>query len=157
MSEMRRSARSLVESRSERFVSRHEPGESQRRLAAALERLGPARTLRFDYAWEEEEGRPVLVARYAPAPKTQRFISALSLGLASLVAASAWAIVSTHASASVAFLLPMTAALAILGLPFLILGLASNRAAEEAVIAKALRVALRDEEARFPPARSRED
>ncbi|MEO7811304.1 MAG: hypothetical protein ABIR73_04585 [Usitatibacter sp.] len=148
MSEMRRAARSLVESRTERFRSRHDAGESHRRLAAALETLRSRRAVRFAHAWEEEEGRPVLVATYSPAPKTQRFMSALSLGMALLVAASAWAMLSPEASRSITYLLPIITVLVILGAPLLILAMASNRAAEEAIIGKALRVALAVEEER---------
>jgi hypothetical protein len=157
MSEMRRSARRLVESRSERFVSRHDLVESQRRVAAALGKLDPSRSLRLDYAWEKEEERPVLVATFAPAPNTRRLMSALSLCMALLIGASAWAIFSRDVSTSAAFLLPMITALAILGLPLMILALASRRAAEEAVISKALRAALLGEEAGFPAIRSWED
>ncbi len=152
MSDMRRAARGLVETRSERFESLHSAEESRRRLVETLARLGTPRAVRFTQQWEMAEGRPVLVAQFAPPPGTQRFLKALSLGMALLLAASGWALFSGQASGSAAFLLPMITVLAILGFPFLVLALASNREADESRIRRAIRIALRDEQERLPPA-----
>jgi len=61
------------------------------------------------------------------------------------------ALSSEEAGGTTAFLVPMITVLAVLGLPFLVLGLASQREADESRIRKAIRVALMDEEEAFPP------
>ena len=155
MSEMRRAARSLVETRTERFESLHGLEESRRRLDDGLERLRPWRTVDFTRRWDTESARPILLATFAAPPRTQRLLKALSFGMAMLVAVSAWAMLSREVSGVTAFLLPLVAALAILGFPFLVLGLASARQADESRIRKAIRVALLDEHGREAP--SRED
>ena len=137
-----------MESRCERFRSPHGPEDSRHRVEEALKALRPARAVDVSYEWEEEEGDPVLVTRFAPPARTTRFLKALSGGMAMLVAASAWAMVSPQASGAVVVLLPMITVLAILGFPILVLALASNRAAEEATIRRTLRAALQDAEER---------
>lgn len=149
MSEMKRVARALVEVRSERFESRHALAPSQARLAEALARARAGGSTVFTSAWSEEGGRVALDARFAPPTGTQRLLKVLSIGMALAVAASVWAI-ATQAGA-LRFLLPLSTALAILALPFVALGLGSQREAEEARIRKAIRVALLDEEERLPP------
>ena len=150
MSGMRSAAKGLVETRSESFESRHPEGESRSRLQAALAGV-PVRQAGLETRWESRDGRTVLVAQFKPSPRTQRFLRALSVGMALLVAAGVWALVSEEAAGSTAFLVPMIAVLAILGLPFLVLGLASQREADESRIRKAIRVALMDEEETYPP------
>ena len=149
MSELRRAARALVENHSERFESRHGLEESKARLAAALERVGASGSTVFTPAWEMHEARPVLDARFAPPGRTLRILKVLSLGMTLAVAASAWAIVSQEGA--LRFLLPLFTVLATLALPFVALGLGSQRAAEEARIRRAIRIALLDEEERLPP------
>jgi hypothetical protein len=151
MSDMRRAARGLVESRTERFPSAHPVEESRRRLEAALPRAAAGRHVSFEPRWESHPDGPVLEATFAPVPRTLSFMKALSLGMALLVVASAWAVVSEEASGTTAFLVPMITVLATLGFPFLVLGLASQREAEEARIRRVIRVALLDEEERWPP------
>ena len=153
MSEMRRSARGLVETRTLTVESRHPLEESQRRLAAVLERMPMKPPPRA--TWQAEGAEVTLVAEIPPSPGTKAFLQALSLGMAMLVAASAWALM--RESGALAFLLPLTTVLAILGFPMLVLALASQREAREAVFAKALRVALRDEEAGYRKAKRWED
>ena len=143
MSDMRRAARGLVEARSERFESRYPLEESQRRLAAVLAKT-PVKHLRFSSSWQSQGAEAALLAGFAPSPKTQALLKALSIGMALLVAASIWAWTSRESAGSVAFLLPIITVLAVLGFPFLVLGLASHREAEEARIRKAIRVALQD-------------
>ena len=150
MSGMRSAAKGLVETRSERFESRHPEAESRQRLQQALAEV-PVRKTWLETRWESREGKAVLVAEFRPSPRTQRFLNALSIGMVALVAASAWALASEDAGGSTAFLLPMVTVLAVLGLPFLVLGLASQREADESRIRKAIRVALMDEEEGFPP------
>lgn len=150
MSGMRSAAKGLVETRSESFESRHPEAESRARLQRALAGV-PVRQTGLETRWESRDGRPVLVATFKPSPTTQRFLEALSVGMALLVAASVWALVSEEAGGSSAFLVPMITVLAILGFPFLILALASQREADESRIRKAIRVALMDEDEAYPP------
>lgn len=150
MSGMRSAAKGLVETRSESFESRHPETESRARLQIALAAV-PVRQTSLETQWQSRDGRPVLVALFKPSPRTQRFLQGLSVGMALLVAASAWALVSDKVAGSAAFLVPMIAVLAILGFPFLVLGLASQREADESRIRKAIRVALLDEDQAFPP------
>ena len=149
MSELRRAARALVEKHSERFESRHGLEESKARLAAALDRVGASTSTVFTPAWEMQEARPVLEAQFAPPGRTLRILKVLSLGMTLAVAASAWAIVSQEGA--LRFLLPLFTVLATLALPFVALGLGSQRAAEEARIRRAIRIALLDEGERLPP------
>lgn len=153
MSEMRRAARGLVEPRTLTFESRHPLEESQRRFAAVLERVPidpPPRA-----SWQSTGAVATLSAEFPPSPRTKSFLSALSLGLAMLIAASAWALM--RESGTLAFLLPLTTALAILGFPMLVLALASQREAREATFARAVRAALRDEDERYPPPKRWDD
>ena len=155
MSELKRAARSLVETRTERFESRHGVEESGRRLNEALERIGPAGATTFTTRWGEENGHATLEARFAPVPRTQRLLQVFSLGMSLAVAASAWAIATQEGPLQ--FALPLFTLLAILALPFVALGLASHRDAAEARIRRAIRVALLDEPERLPPAQRWED
>jgi len=157
MSEMRRAARALVERRVERIVSLHPVEESKARLAAALARAGapPTHTV-FTPTWTADGTRAVLEAAYAPAPRTASRLRTLSVVMAIAVAASIWA-VATQEDGTLRFLLPLGTAFAVLAVPYIALGLGSQRAAEEAGIARAIRVALLDEEERFPKAQRWED
>jgi hypothetical protein len=155
MSEMKRAARALVETRSERFESLHDLAQSKARLDAALSRMGVERSSVFTSRWIEEGGRAVLEARYAPPARTLRLLQGLSLGMALAVAASAWAI--TAWEGPMQFALPLFTALAILALPFVALGLGSQREAHEARLRRAIRTALRDEPERMPPPQQWED
>ena len=156
MSSMRSAAKGLVETRRERFESRHTLDESRRRLEAAAAKLAPLKSVRFTPSWTQDQGRAVLDAEFAPTAGTGRLLNALSIGMALLVAASAWAMIASDAGAA-SFLLPLITVLAILGLPFLALGLASQRDADESRLRKAIRVALLDEEERLPPAKKWDD
>ena len=149
---MRSAAKGLVEHRRERFRSRHPLEESQRRLAAALAGAQVRGATRFATEWATQDGVTILEARFDPSPGTQRFLKASSVGMALLVAASVWAVASEDVNGSVAFLVPLFTVLAVLAFPFVALGLASQRDAEEARIRKAIGVALRDDDQGFPPA-----
>lgn len=149
MSEMRQAARRLVETRTESFASRHAPGESQRRLDAALAKL-PERERAFKAAWSGGEGgAATLTATFEPSPGTVRYLKMLSLAMALLIAAAAgsW----FQEDRALAWMATITAALAFLGFPFVILGLASHQDAREARIRRAIRVALQDEDEKLPP------
>ena len=155
MSELKRAARSLAETRTERFESRHGLAESKARLEDAIKRIGESGSTVFTTAWREEAGRAVLDATFAPTPRTQQVLKALSLGMALAVALSAWVVATQEGPAQ--FMLPIFTVLAILGLPFVALGMASQRDAIEARMRRAIRVALLDEAERLPPQQRWED
>ena len=142
MSEMRRAARGLVEPRTLTFESRHPLDESQRRFAEVAARVPISPPPRV--SWQSAGAVATLSAEFPPSPRTKSFLSAVSLGMAMLIAASVWALM--RESGALAFLLPLTTGLAILGFPMLVLALASQREAREATFARAVRAALRDEE-----------
>lgn len=142
----RRAARALVERSTERFESRHGLDESRARLEAQLARARPGAHVVFTPKWTADGDRAVLDAEFAPAAATQRVLRLVSLSLALLVAASAWAIFSSQESAVLRFLLPIATLLAMLGMPLAVAGLGSQREAAEARIRKAIRAALVDEE-----------
>jgi hypothetical protein len=155
MSEMRRVAKALVETRTERFESLHGRDESKARLARALGRVGDHAATLAEYTWSEVDGRAVLDVRFAPPPRIPRLLKLLSGAMAGLVAASAWAIAMQDGA--LRFLLPLFTAFAILAVPMVALGLGSQRAADESRIARAIRTALRDEEERMPKQQAWED
>lgn len=155
MSELRRAARALVETRIERFESRHPLEESKTRLATAMEHVPAPRSSVYASEWREEEGRVLLEARFAPTLKTKRLLQGFSIAMALLVAASVWAVATQEGALK--FLLPLFTVLSILALPFVSLGMGSQRAAEESRVLKAIRVALLDEEARPPPQRWKDE
>jgi len=155
VSELKRAARALVETRSERFESLHGLAESKSRLEKALESIGVPGSTVFTPTWSEANGRATLDVRFAPPPGIQRLLKALSLGMALAVAMSAWAVVTQEGS--VQFMLPLFTVLAILAVPFVALGLGSQREAAEARLKRAIRVALRDEAERLPAPQRWED
>jgi hypothetical protein len=156
-SEARRTAKALVERRSETFESRHPLEESRSRLATALERVSAARSAQFHTHWRTDEGRTILVAEFAPSPRVQRFLQLTSLVMMLMVASSAWVLLSPGEDRILRFLVPMFTVLAILGLPFVAVALGSQREADESRIRKAIRVALLDEEQKLPPAQKWKD
>ena len=143
-SETSRIARALVQSRSESFASRHPRAESEARLAAALATIGPRRLV-FEGRWREDPAGLVLDAQYRPAPGVKLFLQVTSVVLVALIASSAWAILASSAEGALAFLVPLTTALSILGFPFVVVAIGSQREAEEARIGKALKRALTEE------------
>ena len=155
MSELRRAARALVETRSERFESHYGPAESKSRLEAALARMGVERSTVLLPGWSEAGGKAVLEARFEPPARTLATLKGLSAAMALAVAASVWAVVALDGALQ--FLLPLFTALAILALPFVALGLASQREAQEARLRRAIRTALLDEPERLPAQQRWED
>jgi len=147
MSEMARSAKALVATHEQRFTSGLPPETARARVTEALAKLGPLKATVLDVSWDAA----TLVARFAPPGRTQRLLKVLSVGIALAIAASLWAILREEGP--FAFIMPLFTVLAILGLPFVALGLASNRAAEESRVTRAIRVALGEELAwKKPPA-----
>lgn len=150
MSEMKRAAASLVERRSERFESTHDAATSKARLDAALDRARVERPWRFEARWSES---PVaLEVTHAPSRGAKTFLNLASIAFVLLAWASAWALMKSDNEA-LRFLLPLATLLLVLGFPFVTLAMASNRAAYEARVRRAIRVALRDEDEKFPPPR----
>ena len=155
MSELKRAAKALMETRSERFESRHGLGESRSRLEQALGRIDAAGPSVFTQAWSEQAGRAILEARFAPPRRTQRLLQVLSLGMSLAVVVSGWAIATQDGPMQ--FMLPLFTVLAILALPFVALGLSSQREAMESRVKRAIRVALLDEPERMPAPQRFED
>ena len=148
MSEMKRSAASLVERRTERFESVHDAAASRARVAAALDRARIARPWPFTARWSDA---PVaLEVTHAPSAGARVFLNLASIAFVLLVWASGWALMKSD-SETLRFLLPLATLLLVLGFPFVTLAMASNRAAYEARVRKAIRAALRDEDEGFPP------
>ena len=119
-----------------------------RRLDAALAKI-PERERGFKAAWSGNGEAAVLSATFAPSPATQRYLGLLSVGMAFIVllAALSW----FFADRAFAWMITITAVLAFLGFPFVILGMASHQDAREARIRRAIRVALKDEDPELPP------
>ena len=144
-SEMRRVARSLVESRSESFASRYPRAESEARVANALAGFAPRR-LRFESAWKEQPGSLQLEVAFRPARGIDFFLKSMSVVLTLLLASAAWALVSAEEGRALRFLVPMAAVLAILAFPFVVAALGSQREAEESRVRRLIQRALADEE-----------
>ena len=148
MSEMKRAAASLVERRSERFESTHDLATARTRLQQAFERARIENPAALDLRWTES---PVaLEVAYAPSRGAKVFLNLASIAFALLLWASAWALMKSDNEA-LRFLLPLATVLLVLGFPFVTLAMASQRNAFEARVRRAIRVALQDEDEKFPP------
>jgi hypothetical protein len=156
MSEMRRAARALVERRVESFESAYDETTSRERLARALGHAGLRTGPTFRTDWREAQGKAVLDASFLPSPRTLWLLRALSLAMVAFIALTVWILMRPGEGAE-RFLLPLFAVLTVLALPFLTLGLSSARAAREARLAKAIRVALQDAPDAFEPRQKRPD
>ena len=144
-SETSRIAKALVASREESFASRRPREDSEARVAAALAPIRPKR-LAFERRWRDDPAGLVLDATYRPAPGIRRFLHATSIVLVALIASSVWAVRSSTQEGVLAFLVPLMTVLAILAFPFVVVAMGSQREAEEATIARAIRRALTDED-----------
>ena len=156
-SETRRAAQALIETRVERFESRHPLEVSQARLAATLERARPEGRVDFTTRWTNDAGKAVLEATFSPPRRVGRFLEATSVVMTLLVAATVWALVSNDASPAMAWLLALSTAFTVLALPFVYVAMGSTRAAEETRILRAIRAALMDEEEKLPAMKKWED
>ncbi len=143
-SETSRIARALVAHRRESFASVHAREESRARAHAAIASV-PLKRARLASAWRDDPAGLTLDVDFAPAPGVKRFLQASSVVLASLVASSAWAVMSAREDGVIAFLVPLATVLAVLGFPFVAVMMGSQREAEEARVATAIRRALTDE------------
>jgi hypothetical protein len=150
-SEMRRAAKALVAIRTESFESLHDAAESRRRVARALEQAGRLRATVHRGAWRSVDGKTVYEATFSPAPRVSFYLQALAIGLALLLGASAWMLVSGAGTRAARFLVPLFALLAFVAMPLAVIAMASQREAEESRVLRAIRVALRDEDAKYPP------
>ena len=156
-SETRRAAQALIETRVERFESRHSLEASKARLAETLARARPEGRVDFTTRWADEDGKPVLEATFAPPRRVGRFLKATSIATTLLVAVTVWAMVSNDASPGMAWLLGLSTAFTILALPFVYVAMGSTRAAEESRLLRAIRAALMDEEEKLPPMKKWDD
>lgn len=152
-SEMRRLARALVATRTQAFESLHDEPTSRKRVARALQGVGRLRFTVLGSTWKSVEGSTVYEATYAPAPRVQILLQSIAFGLFLLVAASAWLIFASREPPALKFGVPMFTVLAMFGLPLAVNAISSQREAEESRLARAIRVALRDESAAYPPRR----
>ncbi len=160
MSETRQLARSLVEPEPVSFDSRHPRAESIERVRAAArafeldldgERVViTSRNARYEGKWEGSADALRLEGVFIPGKRVQGFLKATSAVMVLLMAASTWILWSGGDDSPARFLVPLVTLLAILGLPFVVTGMASAREADKSRIRKALRVALVDEEVRLP-------
>ena len=148
MSEMKRAAASLVQRRTERFETKLDARTAQARFESSLDRSRIPRPWPFAARWTESP--LALEIDYAPSTAARAFLHAASIAFVLLVGASAWALAKSDSEA-LRFLLPLATGLLVLAFPFVSLAMASNRAAMEARIRKAIRVALQDEDAGYPP------
>jgi hypothetical protein len=101
-------------------------------------------------AWREEDGHTILDVTFLPSARTQWILRGLSIAMVALLAATAW-ILAQPDEGALRFLVPLFAVLSVLALPFVTLGLSSAREARESRILRTIRVALKDEDERFPP------
>ena len=149
MSDTRRAANALVERRSERFESRHGAEASRERVTAALARVGATPGVQWALDWPQPQ---TLEVSFAPSRATFTALHTLAGVLFALVAATVLLWVLPEQPAELRYLALIATLLAMFGMPLMIVGLGSRRAADEARIRKAIRVALLDEEPGFPPA-----
>ena len=156
-SETRRAAQALIETRVERFESRHPLEVSQARLAETLARARPEGRVDFSTRWTNDGGKAVLEATFAPPRRVGRFLQATSIAMTLLVAATVWAMVSDDASPGMAWLLGLSTAFTVFALPFVYVAMGSTRAAEESRLLRAIRAALQDEEEKLPPIKKWDD
>ena len=165
-SEMRRAATLLVSRRPESFESRHSHAESVARLQAATTgggvlaqslrgevsagavRLLYARSISrrtrcvFEGAWKADGGAVRLEGEFVPTRPTRTFLSTSSIVITALVAASFYALFSPNQDASMKILLPVFTLFTVLGFPFVVVAMGSQREVEELGIGKAIRAAI---------------
>lgn len=147
-SETRRIASALVETRTESFTSRHPRAESEVRLDAAITARKPRLSI-VDATWTESADGPRVEVRSAPARAIHRLLLASSLVLTMLIASSVWVLFAPGEPAPLKFLVPLVTVLGVLGFPLVIVGMGSQREAEDERLRRAIRHALLDE-AEFP-------
>ena len=150
-SEMRRSAGALLGTRSESFASARDDAACHERLDEVLRESGKLRFTTLAGAWKRTDGEAVYEATFTPSRRTTIALRAVSLGMGALFVASAALLYSGRGGAALRFLLPMCTLFAMLAVPIVVQGLASQREAEEARLTRAIRAALQGTEESFPP------
>jgi len=143
-SEVRRAASALVARREERFATRRAEADARERLERALAPMRFSR-MTVEREWRKGEAGPELLVRLGPVASIEKWLGAASLLMVALIAAAVWAVASESISRSIAFLLPLAAALAIFSVPLVAAAMGSQREGEEARLRKAIRSALGDE------------
>ena len=166
MSETRRLARSLVEAEPLALDSRHSRAESIERLRAASRSFRAtldgdrveiaAKDAAFAGRWEGGADDLRLVGELLPPRRNRIILTGLSIMLLAIVAVAVLAWFS-GAGSHQRWLMPIIAVLAVLFMPYFIIGMASHGESDRARIRKALRMALADEDEGFPPARKWDD
>ena len=141
MSEMRRMAKMLVESRSEAFQSRYPREESARRLAAAIAGFAP-RGMAFTTAWRDEPAATFLDVSFAPSRATRVFLNTAALVLTLMLGATLWSLLAPGEAPAARVPVILATILAVLAFPFVVLAYASRREAEEATLRRKIRRAL---------------
>jgi hypothetical protein len=144
MSEMRRIAAALVGVRTETFESRYGAAESRAKVDATLPKVG-TKVTRMDLTWVPEALPPRLEVRFSPGTKVHLFLRLSSIVITGAILGSFWLVMHGEET-PMRFLVPLMTVLAILGFPFAVLAIGSNREADEARVVKAIRRAIVDEE-----------
>jgi len=158
-SELRRAAKSLVERAPLSIVSHYSAQDSAARLTALIRegRLEPSLVAEatadgvsmrrasgetvLAAAWKPDESGARLEGEFFPSVGTQRLLKLVSAFLGVLVLMAGWVLVQ-DGPAPLKVATGLFAALSILAFPLFVAGLASQRAAREATIARAMRRAL---------------
>jgi hypothetical protein len=154
-SETRRIAQALVDSRVETFATKYSREQSSARLAEAVAANRP-RTAAVKTNWRHATEGLRLDVHLSPARGVHFFLVASSLALTLLLIASVWMLLALDKPIVLRFLVPLATVLAILGMPLLVVGLGSQREAEEEKLRRAIRHALLDEEEFPKPLRDRD-
>ena len=148
---MRRATRQLLERRVEAIES-PAPDEAMReRVRRAIEAAGPLRAVRLRGEWRQDGASWSYEAVVAPAPRGAIVLQGLSLALAMLLIGSAWVLVFASGAKALRFLFPFFTLLGMVALPLVVHALASQRAAEESRLTRAIRAALKGAKESFPP------
>jgi len=144
MSEMRRIAAAMVGTRTESFESRYGADETRARIATALPAVG-TKVTRMDLTWPPAAKPPRLEVRFSPGTKVSLFLRVSSIVITGAMLASVW-LVMFGEETPMRFLVPLMTVLAILGFPFVVVAIGSNRESDEARVVKAIRRAIVEEE-----------
>jgi hypothetical protein len=111
----------------------------ERVLLAWAKGLSAARRATFEGRWVVHEGRVRLEGEFAPTRRTGAILKLTSVVLTALLAGCAYAFLAPDVDLAARVALPITTFIAIVGFPFIAVALGSQREAEEAQIARAVR------------------
>jgi hypothetical protein len=142
-SELRRAAKALVETRTESFeVHDRERDAVAARLDAALRSVTLKHSSVSSTAWRESDGAAWLDVVFAPRRHVQMLLSAVSLSLMAMIAASIWLVATRGEDDTAVFVIPLLTAFAVVFSPFLAVMLGATREGDEATLRRAIRKAL---------------